>query len=118
MKIVFNIVLVVLVLLALLSGAAKVALTPQEVSFFGQYGFTSPLIIAFGVVQLVGGALMPFPKTRFVGAALVAVTFLVSLVLLFLDGSIPAGVVTTVMLFLLGWVMKRSLSASAAERSA
>ena len=51
---------------------------------------------------------MPFEKTRFAGAAIVAITFLVSLVLLLLEGSIAVSIVTLVATLLLGMVMKQS----------
>ena len=88
---------------------------PEDVEFFGRYGFSSPLLIAFGATQLIGGVLMPFRKTRFVGAAIVAVTFLISLGILLMDGNIPVSIVTAVATLLLGIVMKRSWSDRSAE---
>jgi len=88
---------------------------PEDVEFFGRDGFSNPMLIAFGATQLIGGVLMPFRKTRFVGAAIVAITFLVSLVLLLVDGNMPVSIVTAVATLLLGIVMKRSRSAQAAE---
>ena len=79
MKIAFSILLVLLTALAVLSGVTKITLMPNEVEFFGQYGFSNPMLIAFGAAQLIGGILLPWKKTRFAGAAVVAVTFLVSL---------------------------------------
>jgi hypothetical protein len=73
------------------------------------------MLIAFGSIQLIGGILMPFRKTRFVGAAIVAITFLVSLVLLLMDGNIPVSIVTAVATLLLGIVMKQSWSGQSAE---
>lgn len=108
MKLAFTIVLVILTLLALASGFAKITLAQQDLEFFGRYGFSEAMLIAFGAAQLVGGVLIPFRKTRFVGAAIVAVTFLVSLVLLLMDGNIPVSIVTAVATLLLVTVMKQS----------
>lgn len=108
MKIVFAVILTLLTLLAISSGITKVMLLPQDVDFFGRYGFSNPIIIAFGAAQLIGGILLPFNKTRFVGASIVAITFLVSLVVLIMDGNVPVSIVTFVMTLLLGVVMKRS----------
>ena len=108
MKIASTIILVLLVLLAIASGISKIALTPQEVEFFGKYGFSNAILVAFGAIQLTGGVLLPFRKTRFAGAAIVAITFLLSLVLLLLEGDIPVSIVTLVALLLLGMVMKQS----------
>lgn len=108
MKMASVIILVLLTCLAVVSGAAKIALVQQEIEFFGRYGFSNPMLMAFGTTQLIGGILMPFRKTRFSGAAIVAITFLVSLVLLLLDGNIPVSIVTAVATLLLGIVMKQS----------
>ena len=110
MKFAYIIVLVILTLLAISSGVAKVLLVQREVDFFGQYGFSNAVLIVFGTLQLIGGLLLPFKKTRFAGAAIVAITFLVSLILLLMDGSIPASLITLVAILLLGIVMKQSLS--------
>ena len=115
MKIAFTIILVLLMFLAISSGVTKMALMQQDVEFFGKYGFSNPILIAFGATQLIGGVLLPFRKTRFSGAAIVAVTFLVSLVLLLMDGNIPVSIVTTVATVLLGIVMKQSWNAAASE---
>lgn len=45
MKVVFIIILFVLILLALSSGISKVLLMPQEVEFFGKYGFSNPPLL-------------------------------------------------------------------------
>jgi hypothetical protein len=115
MRIASTLVLVVLTFLSILSGVTKIALMPEDVEFFGRYGFSDPILIAFGTAQLIGGVLMPFRKTRFMGAAIVAITFLVSLVLLLMDGNIPVSVVTAVATLLLGIVMKQTWSAQATE---
>ena len=115
MKIVYAIVLILLVLLAISSGVAKITLMQQDVDFFGKYGFSNPALIAYGATQLIGGVLLPFKKTRFFGAAIVAITFLVSLVVLLMEGSIPASIATIVALLLLGFVMKQSWNAVASR---
>ncbi|MBT8045314.1 MAG: DoxX family protein [Verrucomicrobiae bacterium] len=115
MKLALTLILVLLVFLAVSSGAAKVALMQQDVDFFGKYGFSNPMLIAFGITQLVGGVLLPFKKTRFFGAAIVAITFLISLVLLIMEGNIPVSIVTLVATLLLGIVMKQSWNAETSE---
>jgi hypothetical protein len=115
MKIASTMILLILILLAIFSGATKIALVQADVEFFGKYGFSNPMLIAFGATQLLGGVLMPFPKTRFPGAAIVAITFVVSLVLLLMDGNVPVSIVTIVATLLLGVVMKRSWNAQPTE---
>jgi len=108
MKIASVVILVVLIFLAISSGIVKIALLPQEVEFFGKYGFTNPMLIAYGTTQLIGGILLVFWKTRFIGAVTVATTFLISLVVLLVDGNIPVSIATIVAMALLGVVAKQS----------
>ena len=108
MKIGFAILLAMLTLLAVSSGIAKIALMPSEVEFFGRYGFSDPMLIAFGVAQLIGGILLPLKRTRFAGATVVACTFLVSLGILLIDGNIAISIVTAIATLLLFLVMKVS----------
>ena len=112
MRVVLTIILVVLTFLAVSSGVTKIMLMQQDVEFFARYGFSETMLIVFGVTQLIGGFLLPFPKTRFSGAAIVAMTFLVSLILLIMDGNIPLSAVTAVATGLLGFVMVRSRRAA------
>ncbi len=108
MKIFINIILFILVFLAVSSGITKVMLMQQDVDFFGSYGFTNPILIMYGVIQLVGGALLAFPKTRIIGAVIVALTFLISAVVLAMAGNIPVTIVTLVCVLLLVLVIKQS----------
>lgn len=108
MKIAFKIILLILTLLAISSGITKVMLLQQEVDLFGRYGFSNQILVAYGVVQLLGGVLLPFSKTRFIGAAIVAITFLISLVVLLMEGNIPVSIATIIATLLLGMVMKQS----------
>ena len=111
MKLASTIVLVILMFLAISSGITKIALMQQDVDFFGKYGFTNPILIAFGAMQLIGGVMLAFKKTRFSGAAIVAITFLISLVLLLIEGNIPVSIVTLLATLILGIVMKQSWNA-------
>jgi hypothetical protein len=106
MKLFFYIILIILVLLAISSGITKILLMPQDVDFFGQYGFSNPILITYGLAQLVGGVFLAIPKTRIIGVAVVAVTFLISAVVLFLSGNIPVTIVTLLFTGLLGFIAK------------
>ena len=115
MKIVSATILVILVLLAVSSGITKVALMQQDVDFFGKYGFSNPILIAYGLVQLIGGVLMVFKRSRFLGAAIVAITFLISLAVLLMEGNLPVSIATIVATVLLGVTMKQSWKSAASE---
>lgn len=108
MKIAVAALLAVLTFLALASGLTKILLLQQDVEFFGRYGLSNLRLVAFGAVQLIGGVLLPFRKTRFTGAAIVASTFLMSLVILLMDGNIPVSMVTAIATLLLVLLMKLS----------
>lgn len=108
MKFIWTIVVILLALLAIASGVAKVMLMPQEVDFFGAYGVSNTALMVFGAAQIAGGAMLPFNKTRFVGAAVTAATFLVSLIFLILSGNVIMSVITAVVTVLLMFAMVRS----------
>ena len=108
MKYIPTAVLYLLVFLAGSSGITKLMLMTQDVDFFGQFGFTNPLLMLFGAVQALGAVMLIFQKIRIAGTAIVAVTFIVSGVVLILAGSVPATVATLVALALLGWTIRNT----------
>lgn len=109
MKVIQIAVLCVLVFLAVSSGVTKILLMPQDVEFFGKYGFTKIALVLFGAIQVTGGVMMLFSRTRLIGAAIVAVTFLISAILLIMEGNIPFTIATLIALAFLGWTMWESL---------
>ena len=111
MKIIHYLILAILVFLAVSSGVTKIMLMPQDVEFFTKFGFTKPLLIVIGAVQLVGGALLLMPRARRLGAIVVAITFLISFVLLVLAGDLPVAAVTLVCTALLAYLIKRPTKA-------
>lgn len=118
MKIFLNVILVILVSLAVSSGGTKIMLMQQDVEFFGQYGFTNPILIAFGVTQLVGGVLLAIAKTRIVGALIVMFTFLISLVVLVIAGDIPVAIVTFISVLFLVFIISQSIKSKNINTSA
>ena len=109
MNIFLKVVLAILVLLALAAGVTKIMLMPQDVEFFGKYGFTNPILIAYGAAQVIGGILLIIQRARFVGALIVAITFLISAVVLVMEGNILVTIVTLLAVLMLGVIMKQSL---------
>lgn len=103
-------VLAILVFLAVSSGITKILLMQQDAEFFGKYGFAAPSLMAFGATQLVGGVLLVFQRVRVLGAAFVAITFLVSAVLLIMEGNIPFTIFTFIALLGLGFIARSSLT--------
>ena len=109
MKLWMKIALVILVFLAVSSGFTKILLMPQDLDFFGQYGFTDTLLILYGSVQLIAGILLILPKTRVIAAVIVAITFLISMIVLMLSGNIGMALFTLVFVVLLAFVAKGAL---------
>ncbi|NKB32891.1 MAG: hypothetical protein GKR91_07315 [Pseudomonadales bacterium] len=104
----FNIILGILVLLSVSSGVTKVLLMEQDVEFFGSYGFTNPILITFGALQILGGLMLLISKLRLAGALLVSVTFIISLVVLVLEQSIVPGLLTLISLALLAYLIRQT----------
>jgi hypothetical protein len=111
MKVLQIVILAILVFLAVSSGVTKIMLMQQDMVFFGKYGFTNPLLVIFGAVQVIGGLMMVFAKVRVIGAVVVAVTFVISAVLLAIEGSVPATITTLIALVFLGFTIQRTLAA-------
>ena len=108
MKIVIMINLVLLTLLSLASGVAKVMLQPQEIAFFGGAGFSEAMIVVFGVAQLIGGAILALKKVRKLGAIIMALTFGVSSALIFMSGNVTFGLISMLPILMAGVVIKGS----------
>ena len=109
MKKILIVNLLILVFLAISSGITKIILMEQDVAFFGKYGFTNPILIAYGAIQLIGGIMLIIQKTRFVGAIIVSITFLISAVVLIMDRNLSVTIFTFIAMLLLGVVMAQCL---------
>ncbi len=109
MKMFLKVILTILVFLAISAGFTKIILMPRDVKFFGAYGFTNPMLIAYGAAQFIGGILLIFQKTRFFGAIIVAITFLISAVVLVMAGNILFTIITVIAILMLGVIMRQCL---------
>ncbi len=86
---------ILLALLGVAAGVAKMLQAPQEMAFFqDQLGFNAEAIMAFGLLQFIAGVMLVFKMTRLVGAALLGVTLLLSSVVIFMAGQIGFGVIS------------------------
>ncbi len=75
--------LILITVLSIAAGIPKVMRMTEEVKFFESAGLGTTSVVIFGLVQLVGGALLVFRGTRMWGAAVVALAFLGSAAMLF-----------------------------------
>lgn len=108
MKILMTIVAVVIGLLSIAAGAAKIALLPEEVEFLIQFGFTNNLTFTFGATQVVGGVLLMSRRTRFYGSLVAGIAFAVSAALLLIAGNAAFAGVSMLPVILAGLVAYRS----------
>jgi hypothetical protein len=110
MKTVNILIIVIIALLSIAAGAAKVMQTPEEMAFLQGVGLNKTLIIVFGVVQIAAGILLAAGKTRFLGAILSALAFAASAILLFVGGNLAFGLFSIVPVALAGYVIHQSAS--------
>ena len=88
---------ILLALLGVAAGTAKIMQTPQEMAFFqGAMGFSAEAIMAFGLLQLIAGIMLVFDKTRLVGAGLLGMTLFLSTIVIFMADKIGFAVVSLV----------------------
>lgn len=107
MKVLRIIVLVIVTLLSLAAGLAKVMQVPQEAAFFEGLGVNLGVMIGLGAAQIIGGLFVVFPKTRNIGAIITAIAFLISAIMIFMNGQIgfalfsllPAALAGSVLFF-------------------
>lgn len=108
MNIAVTIIAVLIGLLSLAAGGAKIALVPEEVVFLSQFGFVKEHTVSFGVVQVVGGVLMLVPVTRFFGALIAGAGFALSVALLLAAGDAAFAGASLLPVLLAGFVAYQS----------
>ncbi|NVJ67576.1 MAG: DoxX family protein [Gammaproteobacteria bacterium] len=106
---------VLIALLSLAAGIAKVMQTPKEIDFLTQQGLSLNLILIFGSVQIAGGLLMHIPKTTLIGNAICCIAFLASSVLLFKSGNVGFGLFSLLPVIISIFLMYKLLSKKAAK---
>jgi hypothetical protein len=104
-KIINLLIVVIIALLSIAAGLAKVMQTQQEMEFLQGLGLNSFLIVGFGLVQIIGGVLLVPKKTRMPGAILVALAFAVSTALIFMGGNFAFGLFSVIPIALAGVII-------------
>ena len=108
MKIANSIILVLLTLLSISAGVTKLMQVPQEVEFLNNAGLNNIAIILFGVLQVIGGILLIFKKTRKIGALVTAIAFAISTILIFMTGKLAFGFVSILPILLAAFIFHKS----------
>jgi hypothetical protein len=78
---------------------------PDEIELFKIAGFGENLLLSFGLFQVASAISILFSRIRKPGAAILAVTFGISTILIFLSGQVAFGIFSIVPILLLGVIM-------------
>lgn len=105
MKIFSYVLLVLLALLSLVAGIAKLIQTPAEIEFFASAGLDAVWLYPLGAVQVAGAIMAAIPRTRTLGTLSIALGFAISSLVIFMTGNTTFGLVSlvTVALTILAW---------------
>mgnify|MGYP001027566756 CR=1 FL=1 len=112
MKITHNLIIVIIVLLSLAAGIAKVMHNPQEVQFLQSFAFNDLAITVYGIVQILAalalavGVLICNNGVKLLGVVVVAFAFLISSVLIFVSGDWGFGFISLLPVALTGLIIK------------
>lgn len=113
MKTIINLTIVIIALLSLAAGIAKVTHSPQEVKFLQSFLFNDFTITLYGVMQILAavllsvGGLFSHQSAKLIGATMVALGFLLSSILIFISGSWIFGLVSLLPVALTGLIIKK-----------
>ena len=96
-------------------------LVPEESEFLAQFGFTDPVTMTFGALQITGGLLLLVPATRLYGAVLCALCFAASFGMILTTGDLLFACVSLLPVLISGFIALRCwrtrVNASASERN-
>ncbi|WP_417526152.1 hypothetical protein [Marinovum sp.] len=82
-----KIALIVLSLMSLAAGIAKILQTEQEVQFFAEAGLGVMPLMGLGLIQVAGGLLSWIRRFRLPGLLLIALGFFLSVVIIAVTGE-------------------------------
>ncbi len=105
MKAIQKINLVLLILISLGAGAAKLLQEPTEMQYFMDAGIGLNALLLLGGVQILAGILLIFHNVRRRGAVVAVVTFLVSTIIIFINGQIAFGAFSLLPILMAGYVI-------------
>lgn len=93
-RIVTTIVSFALGLLSVAAGIPKIMQMPQELGFLSSIGLSGVGVSVLGVVQLLGGIMLLWSRTRLAGAVLAGLALLVSSIAIFGSGDPTFGLIS------------------------
>ena len=104
MKVLQLILVVIICLLSIAAGAAKVLQSPEEVQFLQGFGFNTTLIISYGLIQVAGGVLLAISKTRKLGALVTIVGFAISTILIGMAGNLGFAAISLLPILVISFI--------------
>ena len=87
---------IVLVLLSLAAGVAKLMQTPAETEFFASAGLSSIWLYPLGAVQVLGAGLAVLRGPGQTGLTLIAAGFAISSAVIFMTGNTTFGLISLI----------------------
>lgn len=108
MKYLYFAVLIILVIMSLAAGSAKVANLPPEIQFFENAGIDIIWLLPHGGLQIIGGLMAIYHRTRKVGLVIIALGFVFSTVMIFMAGNAAFGVFSLLPVLLCAFIFWRS----------
>ncbi|NNC47491.1 MAG: hypothetical protein HKO13_03550 [Sphingomonas sp.] len=103
-----KILIILLALLSLAAGAAKVMLMPQEIDVFQAAGLGSSALLALGVLQILGSLMVVPAQFRTTGLWLITAGFVMSSLVIFATGNVVFGLISLIPPLLAGWLARTS----------
>lgn len=82
-----RLILVPMILISFATGLGKLRTQPQETQFAEDIGVSLTLLMVLGAVQVIGALMAMYPKTVKKGAAVMALAFIISAVMIFLNSE-------------------------------
>ena len=104
----YTVLLVLISLLSVAAGLAKVAQVPNEMAFLQGLGLSKELILLFGAIQITAGCMVWVSAVRPLGLWFVFLMFLLSTAMLFVSGDLVFGLISVVPVVLTGFLIFRS----------
>lgn len=111
MKTTHNLLIIIISLLSLAAGFAKVMHSPQEVQFLQSFAFSYLAITLYGITQILAamvlalGTLFANHRAKIIGAITVAIGLLLSSVLIFASGNWGFGLISLLPIVLTGFIV-------------
>lgn len=104
-QIVVRVMVYLLAILSFAAGIPKILQLPQELGFLGALGLSGFVVSILGVVQLAGGMMLLWSRSRVPGALLAGFALLVSSAAIFAGGDAMFGLASLIPILAMAMVI-------------